>query len=86
MARYAPDADYLAAQAAGFPCAGCGGTWTGARRCHCGKGGCHQTFSSASAFDKHRQAFACRPPAESGLVLTDGVWCHPGARPERNAA
>ncbi len=68
-------AAYEQAQAAGFPCKVCGKTWTGHRRCHCGA--CDESFSSPSAFDKHRVELACRPPGESGLVLLDGYWQWP---------
>jgi hypothetical protein len=60
-------------------CSGCDKEWSGHRRCHCT--GCHENFSSVSAFDKHRKDFACRQPAETGLVLADGYWSHPGERP-----
>lgn len=33
-------------------CGKCHATWTGANTCHCG--GCCQTFTGLSAFDKHR--------------------------------
>ena len=66
---------YEDAQAAGFPCKGCGKSWTGHSRCHCTA--CHESFSSVSAFDRHRIDFACRPPGDPGLVLVDGYWQWP---------
>lgn len=68
-------ATYEAEQAAGFPCSTCGKVWTGHRRCHCTS--CHESFSSASAFDHHRLDFACRPPASRGLALIEGYWQWP---------
>jgi hypothetical protein len=79
MSRAIVDLDYLAAQAAGFPCRDCGKTWTGGRRCHCAT--CHESFNSADAFDRHRRDFACRPPAECGLELAGGYWQRPNTRP-----
>lgn len=73
------DEAYKAAQAAGFPCR-CGRSWGGLRRSHCGA--CHHTFSSLTAFDKHRSGFLCRVPHTIGLVEREGVWGMPGERPE----
>jgi hypothetical protein len=73
------EAAYLADRAAGFPCR-CGRTWTGAARCHCAT--CHASFTSVTAFDRHRRGFQCRPPAECGLVLHGDHWSLPGERPE----
>lgn len=55
---------------------GCGATWGGGNTCHCS--GCHLTFTSPSAFDRHRPG-RCLPPAEVGLATlrTSGnqqVW------------
>lgn len=60
------------------PCS-CGKNWTGSRRCHCVT--CHETFSSASAFDKHRKNFKCLAPASRSLVLVDGYWGQAGNKP-----
>lgn len=83
-----PDAagepQHLAAPQAGFPCPRCGRTWTGLSRCHCAT--CHHSFTSATAFDRHRRAFRCRPPAEAGLVLRGEYWGLPGERPDDVAA
>jgi hypothetical protein len=73
------EADYQADRAAGFPCR-CGRTWTGVARCHCAT--CHASFSSISAFDRHRRGFQCHPPEECGLVRRGDYWSLPGERPE----
>ena len=73
------EAAYRADLAAGFPCR-CGRTWTGATRCHCAT--CHASFTSVTAFDRHRRGFQCRPPAACGLVLRGGYWSLPGERPD----
>jgi hypothetical protein len=65
------------------PHCGCGKSWTGTARCHCGS--CHETFTGLSAFEKHRvtvnqsQALReCAPPASVGLVQNDhGYWGSP---------
>lgn len=44
----------------------CGRWWTGAERSHCG--GCHQTFTGMSAFERHRKGLRCNDPASVGLV------------------
>ncbi len=55
-----------------FPCLTCGKVWVGRVRCHCAS--CHESFSSAKAFDRHRRGFSCQPVAES-LVLDEwGYW------------
>ncbi len=69
------EAAYRADLAAGFPCR-CGRTWTGATRCHCAT--CHASFTSVTAFDRHRRGFECRPPGECGLVLRGDYWSLPG--------
>lgn len=47
---------------------GCGKRWGGSPDgpAHCS--GCHETFSTVGNFDRHRREFACRPPAEIGLI------------------
>ncbi|MFJ4808529.1 FDXHR family putative zinc-binding protein [Streptomyces longwoodensis] len=45
---------------------GCGNWWTGEERSHCG--GCHQTFTSLTSFERHRKGLRCNPPQEVGLV------------------
>ena len=58
----------------------CGKWWTGNDRSHCGA--CHLLFSSLSAFDRHRRAGQCLPPAEVGLVARQQsyglLWGWPG--------
>ena len=49
----------------------CGAAWTGASRCHCAA--CHLTFSGLTAFDRHRDAMACRPPEDVGLTARTKV-------------
>ncbi|MEU4133626.1 FDXHR family putative zinc-binding protein [Streptomyces wuyuanensis] len=44
----------------------CGRWWTGTERSHCG--GCHETFTGLTAFERHRKGLRCNPPAEVGLV------------------
>ncbi len=69
---------------ADYPCLKCGRVWTGHGACHCGE--CHRTFSSLSAFDKHRIAFACAEPATRGLIDRAGTWGLPGGwRPSQPA-
>jgi hypothetical protein len=46
--------------------AACESWWTGNERSHCG--GCHHTYSSLTAFDKHRRGGVCQPPESVGLV------------------
>ncbi|WP_256988152.1 hypothetical protein [Streptomyces sp. BR123] len=69
-----------------IPCS-CGAWWTGLTRSHCAAPGCHRTFSSESAADRHRQGrFGidrhCVDPATVGLVPVEkryGVmWQTPG--------
>lgn len=53
-------------------CGKCQKRWGGYNTSHCS--GCHETFTSLSAFDKHRTGShasgsrRCLPPAEVGLV------------------
>lgn len=55
-------------------------TPTGTRMSHCC--GCHRTFSSVTAFDRHQtldNGNVCHDPETKGLVLrADGVWRCPG--------
>ncbi len=41
-------------------------------RCHCM--GCHRTFNSVGAFDKHRKGGECSEPLICGMVCVDGIW------------
>ena len=59
----------------------CGARWTGASRAHFA--GCHQTFSSDSAWQMHRRGLACRAPEDSGLIASNNphggvIWKRPG--------
>ena len=59
----------------------CGARWGGAGRSHCA--GCHETFSSDSAWTRHRRGLACRDPRDAGLVAADNphggvIWQRPG--------
>lgn len=61
----------------------CGRTWTGRDRNHCG--GCHQTFATLAAFDRHHRGRRCLSPAEAGLdaLATEHgpLWHVPGVPP-----
>lgn len=70
-------------------CARCTARWTGHNTSHCGA--CHETFTSLSAFDKHRTGSharstrACEHPVSVGLVDADrayACWGLPGDRLE----
>jgi hypothetical protein len=54
--------------------------WTGTERSHAGC--CHRTFSSLSAFDRHRKGGRCNDPATVGLVARQMpyglLWSWPG--------
>lgn len=56
----------------------CGASWTGAGRAHCG--GCHETFSSLSAFDSHQRGEhvpagqLCADPEDVGLIQIEKPW------------
>lgn len=60
----------------------CGARWGGAGRSHCG--GCHRTFSSDSAWQRHRRDLRCRAPEDSGLIARENryggvLWGWPGS-------
>lgn len=50
----------------------CGTTWTGLRREHCA--GCHETFNSTKAGDKHRRSGVCLDPEAAGLYPVEHSW------------
>ena len=52
-------------------CSKCKETWTGMATCHCM--GCHRTFGSIGAFDKHRIGCKCADPESIGMKM-DGKW------------
>lgn len=58
----------------------CGRWWTGAERSHCGS--CHETFSSLTAFERHRRGLRCNEPTDVGLVARakpfGTLWGLPG--------
>lgn len=65
-------------------CGGCHRKWSGYRTCHCAAA-CHETFTSVTAFDRHRPDPAgCADPAAVGLVQVDRAgyqvwgWPDPG--------
>jgi len=71
----------------------CGAWWTGLGRAHCAAAGCHRTFSTDGAADKHRVGKhgidrRCVDPATVGLVAVTkpyGVlWQHPGPEDGRD--
>lgn len=47
-------------------CGRCPNKWTGLLAAHCSA--CHLTFTSPTAFHKHRHEFTCKSPADVGLV------------------
>jgi hypothetical protein len=60
-----------------FTCNGCDSFWTGLNSGHCSA--CHRSFTSVSAFDKHRSGSHtdrryCLDPATVGLVPADKPW------------
>jgi hypothetical protein len=74
-------------------CATCKARWTGLSACHCTGEGCHRTFTSISAFDKHRTdshvtGRYCLDPAAAGLVPVTkrywSGWALPGERPPQD--
>ncbi len=63
-------------------CGSCTNRWAGSNTAHCGgTRGCHITFSSPSAFDRHRRDGSCLDPAAAGLAILDRagyvVWGSP---------
>lgn len=58
----------------------CNSWWTGTERSHCG--GCCLTFSSLTAFERHRKGLRCNDPATVGLVARQkpygDLWGLPG--------
>jgi hypothetical protein len=77
-------------------CSGCDTTWTGLAAAHCGS--CHETFSGAALFDRHRHARGdhggCLDPAtiintrtgERIMYRRDGMWRSPEMPEEVKAA
>ncbi len=71
-------------QAGTASCARCGARWGGLRTAHCDA--CHETFTVAAAFDKHRAGShtggrRCIDPAAVGLVDAGRAyrcWGYPG--------
>lgn len=67
-----PKTPQITAASLAMACPECGGWWGGAKTCHCSS--CHETFTTASAFDKHRAgSFTannrhCVDPAQVGLI------------------
>jgi hypothetical protein len=55
-------------------CAGCGSSWYGLDRAHCGW--CHRSFDTVDLFDAHRVDDLCINPAAVGLVKhqKSGIW------------
>jgi hypothetical protein len=51
---------------------GCGDTWMGSVRAHCGE--CHQTFDESQLFDLHRIDGYCQNPRGLGMTLRGSVW------------
>jgi len=51
---------------------GCGDTWMGSVRAHCGE--CHQTFDESQLFDLHRIDGYCQNPRGLGMALRGSVW------------
>ncbi|MCX5202440.1 hypothetical protein OG897_13405 [Streptomyces sp. NBC_00237] len=58
----------------------CGKWWSGAERSHASC--CHETFSSLTAFERHRRGMRCNDPASVGLVARQKpygtLWGLPG--------
>jgi hypothetical protein len=54
----------------------CNKTWTGLGRCHCT--GCHESFNSIGAFDRHRRNFKCINPKDLGMIQDEKqIWASP---------
>lgn len=69
-------------------CPRCDAAWTGLATAHCSA--CHRTFTTVSAFDKHRDGSHsrgtrhCVDPETVGLVQAARpypCWAHPGSNP-----
>ncbi len=57
-------------------CVVCRERWTGLSRAHCT--GCHKTFNSVSAFDKHRPNMICIDPVKIKMEMSNkGIWSKP---------
>jgi len=57
-------------------CVKCREKWTGLSRAHCT--GCHRTFNSVGAFDRHRVNFKCLDPVDLGMKMDEkGIWFKP---------
>lgn len=58
----------------------CRSWWTGGERSHCG--GCCRTYTSLSAFDRHRRGGQCLDPQTAGLIARQKpyglLWGWPG--------
>ena len=78
-------------------CTGCHARWSGFRPAHCGTGGCHLTFSGATAFDLHRHRGECLNPRKVNLIEQPnpqggvlwgwpGDWDGPSRRPTEPVA
>ena len=53
----------------------CGKAWSGIKTAHCSA--CHLTFTTPTAFDKHRRRGACIFPDDAGLVRSSrGYECY----------
>lgn len=54
-------------------CIVCKEKWTGNNRCHCS--GCHRTFNSVGAFDRHRRDGGCLDPIDLGMEMSpESIW------------
>jgi hypothetical protein len=78
MAHPIPGSDGIPANA--IVHGACGSWWTGNERSHASC--CCRTFSSLSAFDRHRKGARCNDPATVGLVARQMpyglLWGWPG--------
>lgn len=64
-----------------YSCGYCHLRWSGTTVAHCGA--CHVTFTSPSAFDRHRTGGGCTHPLDAGLHAYDRVWGVTWGRPPR---